>query len=154
MVNANLSGIDINQLEIQATKDGVQKKVGGAVVLLEEGILLLERTPDEFMAGLVELPSGNIDQGEDILTGLVREIKEETGLETETVEGYIGSFDYTSGSGKKARQFNFIVRTRPGKIKLSPDEHSRYFIVEPHTPEYDALNISKETHKVILKAFE
>ena len=38
---------------------------------------------------------------------------------------YLGHFDYKSGSGKNARQFNFLVSVKDGDIKLS--EHDGFF---------------------------
>ncbi|HUB93989.1 MAG TPA: NUDIX domain-containing protein [Verrucomicrobiae bacterium] len=45
--------------------------------------IFLSRRPDdaEFLPGAYELPGGHIDLGENILTGLRREIKEELGVD-------------------------------------------------------------------------
>ena len=40
---------------------------------------------------------------------LIKKGKEEANREVVSVKSYIGSFDYISGSGKKARQYNFIL---------------------------------------------
>ena len=84
--------------------DGIQKVVVGAIVTLNGEILLVKRNNNDFMGGLVELPSGGIDNNEHILDALQRELLEETGLTVTRVIKYIDSFNYTSGSGKKARQ--------------------------------------------------
>ena len=40
---------------------------------------------------------------------LAREVAEETGLRVTRVEKFLWYFDYRSGSGKRTRQFNFLV---------------------------------------------
>lgn len=95
----------------KAKEEGIVKNVIGAVIVSEEGkILIMSRKADDFMGGINELPSGNMEEGEDITTSLAREIKEETNCDLEKILYYIDSFDYKSGSGKKARQYNFAVK--------------------------------------------
>ena len=149
------SNIDYNiiqQLLAESQKDGVQKMVVGAVIRKDNKFLLLERVPSEFMGGLVELPSGTVDEGEDLLTALAREIKEETGLTITSVLAYLGSFDYTSASGKKTRQFNFLVKVAPGEVKLNPTEHQAHHFVAPTDETFTTLNISDAVKEVLKTA--
>ena len=139
----------VEQLVANSQKDGVQKLVVGAVICRDDKFLLLERAPSDFMGGLVELPSGTVDAGEDLLTALAREVQEETGLAITTILAYLGSFDYTSGSGKKTRQFNFLVETNPGEVKLEPSEHQAYHLVALSDEAFSTLNISDATKAVI-----
>lgn len=112
-------------LEAQATGDGVQQLVVGAVVEHEGQVLLLQRPSDDFMGGIWELPSGKVEPGEALDAALGREVKEETGLDVADICDYLGVFDYTSGSGKKSRQFNFAVRVvSPESVVLQ--EHDKY----------------------------
>ncbi|WP_016698388.1 NUDIX domain-containing protein [Actinoalloteichus spitiensis] len=113
------------QLTAQAAEDGVQQLVVGAIVQNHNKVLLLKRPADDFMGGIFELPSGKVESGENLDTATVREVQEETGLATTDITEYIGSFDYTSGSGKKSRQFNFaVVVADAGEVRLS--EHDAY----------------------------
>jgi len=89
------------QLTDEARQKGVQKLIVGAVISNGSDVLLLKRPQDDFMGGIYELPSGNVELGETLDTALYREVKEETGLDVSAVTGYLGSFDYTSASGKK-----------------------------------------------------
>jgi 8-oxo-dGTP diphosphatase len=143
----------VEQLVITAHKDCVQKLVVGAVIRRDGKYLLLERTPSDFMGGLVELPSGTVNAAEDLLTALAREVYEETGLMIASILIYLGSFDYTSSSGKKTRQFNFLVETFPGNIQLQPVEHNKYYLVAPSDGVFNTLNISEAT-KMVLNAVE
>jgi len=79
-------------------------------------------------------------------------VKEETSLTVTVIESYLGSFDYESSSGKKVRQFNFLVETEPGDIRLDPTEHCSYYLLIPSDEEFSKLNISKGTKKVLLTA--
>ncbi len=91
-------------IEIKAKQDEIVKRVAGAIITNVVGkILLLQRPLDDFMGGILELPSGNVKAGEAINQGLVREVKEETNLDTRTIGMFINSFDYLSSSGKKSR---------------------------------------------------
>lgn len=139
-------------LEQSLQADGIQKVVVGAVILRDNKALLVRRTVKEFMGGLVELPSGGVDSGENILDALVREVKEETNLDVENIQAYIGSFDYASGSGKKTRQLNFTV-SATGALRLNPEEHDEFFWLSPEDSEFNTLNISENTKEVIVTAF-
>ena len=97
----------MRELEEQAIADGIHQLVVGAVIEHEQKVLILRRPGDDFMGGIWELPSGKVEAGETLDAALVREVEEETGLTVTEIREYRGSFDYTSGSGKKSRQFNF-----------------------------------------------
>lgn len=115
----------LDQLDAEAERDGVQQLVVGAVVQHDGKVLLLQRPEDDFMGGIFELPSGKVEAGEALDAALIREVKEESGLDVVAIREYLGSFDYTSGSGKKSRQFNFAVDvTAPEPIELQ--EHDAY----------------------------
>ena len=102
-----------NFLLEKAKEEGIEKNVVGAIIVNKQGkILIMTRKLDDFMGGIEELPSGNMESGEDVTTALAREIKEETNCELKEILYYIDSFDYISGSGKKARQYNFVVNVK------------------------------------------
>ncbi|XRQ09285.1 NUDIX domain-containing protein, partial [Actinomadura welshii] len=74
------SGLDMQRLHSDADRDGVIKLVVGAIVHANGQVLILRRsTEDAFMAGIEELPSGGVEQGENLLTALERELAEEIG---------------------------------------------------------------------------
>ena len=97
-------------LNKKAEKDEIVKRIAGGIIYNDEGkILLLKRRADDFMGGILELPSGNLEGNETIQEGLIREVKEETGLNVKNIGKFVNTFDYLSGSGKKSRQFNLEV---------------------------------------------
>lgn len=151
-MQSNIDPTIIQQLVTDAEKNGVQKLVVGAVIYKNNKFLLLERVPSDSMGGFVGIPSGTVEAGEDLLTALAREVQEETGLIVTSVLKYLGSFDWTSSSGKKTRHFNFLVEVEDGEIKLSPTEHQAYYFVEFSGENFTMLNISDETKEVLRAA--
>ena len=110
----------------KAKEEKIEKNVVGAVIVNRQGkILVMSRKSDDFMGGIDELPSGNMENGEDIPTALAREVKEETNCNLKEILYYIDSFDYKSGSGKNARQYNFAIKVKElDNIVLT--EHDSY----------------------------
>jgi 8-oxo-dGTP diphosphatase len=121
MVDAEL----IAKLTRIAADEGVQQLVVGAMITRNNQVLLLKRRSDDFMAGIYELPSGKVEAGEGLPDALGREVTEETGLIVDAIIAYLGSFDYTSGSGKTSRQFNFAV-TVAATQPITLTEHDTY----------------------------
>lgn len=82
----------------------------------------------KFLPGVYELPGGHIDFGEDIVDGLIREIKEEFGM-TIAVGDPFGSFTYANGV-KASHSIEVVFFARfidpIENIKLSPEDHSTY----------------------------
>ena len=107
-------------------QEGIIKNVVGAIILNEKSqVLIMSRKIDDFMGGIDELPSGNMEHGENIYETLIREVKEETNLDVVNVKSYIGSFDYISGSDKKARQYNFVLDVKNIE-NIILTEHDKY----------------------------
>lgn len=125
-------------------EEGIEKNVVGGIILNSNNeILIMTRKSDDFMGGIDELPSGNMDKGESIYEGLLREIKEETNLDVKAVQSYINSFDYISGSGKKSRQYNFVVTVEStDNIKLTEHDSYKWLSIE------EARNNPKITDEV------
>jgi perosamine synthetase len=136
----------LNELLTLARNEDIEKVVVGAVIKNGERVLLLERPKDDFMGGINELPSGNMEKGETIRDSLIREVKEETNLDLRSFLKYLGSFDYLSGSGKKVRQYNFLIDViENGEIKLT--EHDNFIWAEK---ENDAFKKVTDSVKEIL----
>ncbi|WP_082190681.1 NUDIX hydrolase [Bradyrhizobium pachyrhizi] len=147
----------LDSLALEIARDGIQKIVCGAVILHlpregEAQCLLLERAADDFMGGLVELPSGGVDVGEELIGALHREVLEETGLQGQ-VEGYLGAFDYLSGSGKKARQLNFLMTSLEKSVRINPAEHSQFYWLTQTDLANTELKISVETSRIVIGGF-
>lgn len=134
--------------------DDIQKAVVGAVIDMGGNKpLLLKRRSDDFMGGLVELPSGTVETNESLEEALVREVREETGLTVHEICAFLGTFDYLSKSGKKTRQFNFKITVTDNNVRLSC-EHEAYYAYDLKSADFQSLNISTATKNIIGKAFE
>ena len=151
-MQSNIEHAIIQQLVIDAQKDGVQKLVVGAAIYKKDKFLLVERVPSDFMGGFVEIPSGTVEAEEGLLTALAREVQEETGLIVTSVLKYLGSFDYRSSSGKKTRHFNFLIEVEDGEIKLNPTEHQAYYLVGLSDAAFTTLKISDATKEILKTA--
>ena len=68
-------------------------------------------------------PCGRVEPGEDPVTAIIREIREETGLEAEAimpVDTNIAEHD-----GKSLLSISYVCKAKDGDLKLS-DEHSEH----------------------------
>ena len=93
----------------------------------EKGILLIQRAVSDEHGGMWESVGGGVEPGEDIHQAMIREVKEETGLDV-TVELQCSTvFSDDSDSSKKYRAYLFKAETVDGDVTLSnPEEHSNY----------------------------
>ena len=57
--------------------------VGVAAIVVEDGAVLLTRRGGSFLPGLWDLPGGFVEYDEDLRDALIREIREETGVDVE-----------------------------------------------------------------------
>jgi len=135
----------------KAISEGVNRLCTGALLEREAGLLVVRRaSTDDYLPGNYELPGGGMDDGENIIECLCREMREETSVVITHVDGIALSFDYMSKSGAKVRQLNFIVRGE-GEIKLDPREHDEArFVTQPS--DLTGLMMSSESMSVILGA--
>jgi 8-oxo-dGTP diphosphatase len=81
---------------------------------------------------------------------LEREVQEESGLIVTESRDYLGHFDYTSGSGKRSRQFNFAVDVAAAAAEpIELQEHDAYLWVDLHDepPVTDAVKDVLHTYR-------
>ena len=110
-----------------------------AVVTDDAGRILLQRRTD---SGNWALPGGGMEMNESLADSVVREVKEETGLDVE-VTGLVGTYTdprhiiaYTDGEVR--RQFNicYTARVTGGQLAIS-DESTELRFIDP--AELDSL---------------
>lgn len=121
--------------------------------------ILLTKRPatTDFMPGFYEIPGGHLEHGEDLITGLKREIKEELNLEI-SVGDLISAFTYTNQDthtvelvylGSLASDFS--------ELKIQKDEISEVVWIEES--EIDTLIINNKSSNdqeipILRKAFK
>jgi 8-oxo-dGTP diphosphatase len=82
----------------------------------------------KFLPGVYELPGGHIDFGEDLILGLIREIKEEFGM-TISVGDAFAAFTYANEvKGSHSIEVVFFAKFADPieDIKLNPEDHSTF----------------------------
>ena len=109
-----------------AASAGIDRVVVAAVIRYGNTALLLERSPQDYLGGLFELPGGVVETGETLSQALRREVAEETGLTLRRLDRYLGSFDYRSQSGRLTRQFNFQATPPMPVPALILSEHASF----------------------------
>jgi len=132
----------------------VQKIVLGGVVIKDGKILILQRHKDEDVyPNMWELPSGKREPLEPSETSLIREVREETGLDVKIIMPF-SVFDYQIEKPDEIRdstQINFLVAPLSDNIILSEEHQSFAWITKE---EIDKYELTEATKGVIKKAFE
>ncbi|MHB8831138.1 MAG: NUDIX hydrolase [Patescibacteria group bacterium] len=84
-------------------------KVAVSAFIVKDGRLLIlkRRDDEEFLPGVWEVPGGGVDEGEAVPDAVIRETKEEAGIDIK-VEQLFGYFEYIDGFGQKTVNLNFI----------------------------------------------
>lgn len=112
-----------------------------ALVVDEEGRLLLGRRAFEPDAGMWDTIGGFIEEDEDALDGLRREVLEETGLEV-AVGGFVGAFSDNYGEGDDAPvalNLVFEVRVLDGEPRAADDVTELAWFARDALPADDEL---------------
>jgi len=130
--------------------------VGGVIFDKEDRVLILQRSKDEdIFPEIWELPSGKREFFEDSQSGLIREIKEETGLSKIKIIMPFYVFEYKIEKQEEIRdttQINFLVKLlEDEKVRLSKEHQNFAWINKDEVKKY---KLSEATKNVILKAFE
>lgn len=95
-----------------------------AFVADPQGRLLALRRAHEPCLGRWDLPGGFVDAGEDPAAAIVREIREETGLEAELM-GMLGAYSSVYGeTGRHTVDIGFVARVQRTEDMLLSDEKS------------------------------
>ena len=138
----------MNDLELiqKAKNEKITRLVVGAIIVKSEKILFLKRPDNEYLGGIFELPSGKVETNETLKEALIREVKEETNLDIHSVVNFIDSFDYESKSGKRTRQFNYLIDVKNGNIQLT--EHVAFKWVLPEM--MNKYNITDSVQNTIM----
>lgn len=143
-----------------------EKRVSGGVIVkrnedMDLVVLLIQRSKDdhwplhwEFPRGGCDGGEGKNDLGESLHQCLVREVKEESGLDVEIIN-IIDNFQYIAKKGTvKTTQYNYLCRMKDSnqKVKLSK-EHDDFKWVYT-LGEIQTLVNATEMRNTIIKAFQ
>lgn len=103
-----------------------------AIIINKQKALIIQRSFDEASgAGTWEFAGGKLEFGEDLETGLKREIMEEVGLQV-TVEKLLYASTFRSMENKQAVILNYLAYSNCDKVTLS-NEHEQYIWADKKT---------------------
>ena len=123
----------------------------GAVVV-DEGRVLLVRRGREPLKGHWSLPGGLLEVGEALADGLVREVREETGLTVEPVE-LIELLDRIHREGERVRYHyviaDYLCRVAGGDLKAASDAEAVRWVERAEWNSHSALKLDPITVRVI-----
>jgi 8-oxo-dGTP pyrophosphatase MutT (NUDIX family) len=88
------------------------------ILIQKNRVLLGLRTGTGFADGMYGLPAGKVEVGESVLAGMIREAKEELGIEIKEADLELSSMIYHLWTDKVQTQFNlfFVCRKFSGEI--------------------------------------
>ena len=109
-----------------------KENIAGLILNPEKKFLLIQRAPkDDSLPGFWELPSGGIDEGEDMETSVIREVKEESGIDISNenlklVDSESYSFTKENGDIKNVTETTYLVSLDNTPEVILSDEHVNY----------------------------
>ncbi len=109
-----------------------KENIASLILNPEKKFLLIQRAPkDDSLPGFWELPSGGIDKEEDMETSVIREVKEESGIDISNenlklVDSESYSFTKENGDIKNVTETTYLVSLDNTPEVILSDEHVNY----------------------------
>ena len=129
--------------------------VGVGAVILRDGQVVIVKRRYEPLAGRWSLPGGTLELGETLEAGVIREMREETGLDVD-VGPVIEVFDRIMLDEEKRVQYHFVLVDylcwpSGGTLRAGSDVEDAIFVERDNLPPYD---LTDKAQAVIARAFE
>jgi ADP-ribose pyrophosphatase YjhB (NUDIX family) len=126
--------------------------VGVGAVVVDQGRVLLVRRGREPLKGHWSLPGGMLELGESLEAGVIREIREETGLTVEPLQ-LVELLDRIHRDGERIR-FHYIIadylcRVVRGELKAASDADAVRWVERSEWNSHSALKLDPITVRVI-----
>nr|GMC77123.1 nudix hydrolase 2-like [Ipomoea batatas]GME11953.1 nudix hydrolase 2-like [Ipomoea batatas] len=121
----------------------------GAFVINQKGeILVVQENSGKFAGtGIWKMPTGVVEEGEDIWAAAVREVQEETGIDTEFVELLAFRQSHNSFFGKSdlffvcmLRPLSFTIKKQDSEIKAAQWMSIEEYAAQPFVQEHEIFN--------------
>jgi 8-oxo-dGTP diphosphatase len=126
--------------------------VGVGAVIVDRGRVLLVRRGHEPLKGQWSLPGGLLELGESLTAGVVREVKEETGLTVEIVE-LVELLDRIHRDGERVRYHyviaDYLCSVSGGELMAASDADAVRWVERPEWNSHSALKLDPVTVRVI-----
>jgi mutator protein MutT len=131
--------------------------VGVGAVMEQDGRILLVRRGTEPLKGHWTLPGGALELGETLSEGVVREVREETGLEVEPIE-LIEVLDRIHREGERVRFHyviaDFLCRVTGGRLLAASDADDARWVERAEWNSHSALIVDPVTVRVLEKGWQ
>ncbi|HXR40317.1 MAG TPA: NUDIX hydrolase [Terracidiphilus sp.] len=131
--------------------------VGVGAVVVDEGRVLLVRRGREPLKGHWSLPGGMLELGEPLTAGVVREVREETGLVVEPVE-LVELLDRIHRDGERVRYHyviaDYLCRVVGGELKAASDADAVRWVERAEWNSHSALKLDPVTVRVIEEGWQ
>jgi len=131
--------------------------VGVGAVVEQEGRVLLVRRGSEPLKGHWTLPGGALELGESLGEGVVREVREETGLEVEPIE-LIEVLDRIHRDGGRVRYHyviaDYLCRVTGGRLLAASDADDARWVERAEWNSHSALIVDPVTVRVLEKGWQ
>ena len=131
--------------------------VGVGAVIVEQSRVLLVRRGTAPMLGQWSLPGGLLEVGEPLLAGVVREVKEETGLTVDPIE-LIELLDRIQREGERVRYHyviaDYLCRVAGGELCAASDADAVRWVERAEWNSHSALILDPVTVRVIEKGWQ
>lgn len=163
VIDPSVARYNVALAELYKSYPGKRLVVGVAIFSPTKRLLLLKRAASEDMfPNMYEIPGGHAeDDDETILSTVVRETHEETGLTVRQILGEFEGFEYEAGKGPTV-QLNFRVEVegndqdpsdRVPVVTMRPDEHQAFAWIKKGE-DLGRYELTGAMHKVVLDALK
>jgi 8-oxo-dGTP diphosphatase len=131
--------------------------MGVGAVIVEAGLVLLVRRGHEPMKGHWSLPGGLLELGESLSGGVIREVREETGLIVEPL-GLIELLDRIHRAGERVRYHyviaDYLCRVTGGVLQAASDADAVRWVGRDEWMRQDALPDALQLDPITVRVIE
>jgi len=125
-----------------------QPIIGVGAVIIKDGKILLEKRKNEPGKGKWSIPGGLVELGENVEQTVMREVKEETGLEVEKPE-HIDVVDNVTRDENGEIKYHFVildyfVKFKGGTLKATSDAEELRWVTFDEVEKYDLTKTFRE----------
>ena len=131
--------------------------VGVGPVVVDRGRVVLIRRGTEPLKGQWSLPGGMLELGESLVAGVVREVREETGLVVEPVE-LVELLDRIHRESDRVRYHyviaDYLCRVTGGALQAASDADAVRWVERAEWNSHSALKLDPITVRVMEKGWQ
>ena len=131
--------------------------VGVGAVVVDRGRVVLIRRGTEPLKGQWSLPGGMLELGESLVAGVVREVREETGLAVEVVE-LVELLDRIHRESDRVRYHyviaDYLCRVTGGALQAASDADAVRWVERAEWNSHSALKLDPITVRVMEKGWQ